>query len=42
VRAAFEAMLLEPLVAPLEDAFGGYGQIAMRSFGDVLAEQLAR
>lgn len=42
VRAQFESMMLEPLLEPLESAFGGYGQIAIQTFGDVLAKELSR
>ena len=41
VRAQFEAMLLEPLLQPMESAFGEYGEIAEQSFAQVLAKALA-
>ena len=41
VRAQFEALLLEPLMRPLESAFGQYGEIVTQSFGEVLAQELA-
>jgi len=41
VRAQFEAMLLEPLLQPMESAFGEYGQIAEQSFAQALAKALA-
>ncbi|HET6895389.1 MAG TPA: hypothetical protein VFH72_08435 [Candidatus Baltobacteraceae bacterium] len=41
VRAQFEAMLLEPLLQPMERAFGEYGQIAEQSFAQALAKALA-
>lgn len=42
VRAQFEAMLLQPLLQPLESAFGEYGEIVTQSFGEMLAKELAR
>lgn len=42
VRAQFESMLLEPLLQPLESAFGEYGSFATQSFGEMLAKELAR
>lgn len=41
VRAQFESMVLQPLLQPLESAFGGYGEIAVQSFSDVLAKELS-
>lgn len=41
VRAAFEALVLRPLLAPMEAAFGGYGEIAVQSFTDALARELS-
>lgn len=41
VRAQFESMLFEPMLQPLESAFGGYGEIAVQSFSDILAKELA-
>lgn len=40
VQAQFEAMLLEPLLQPLEAAFGGYGTIALQSFTEALAKAM--
>ena len=40
VRAQFEAMLLEPLFQPLEEAFGGYGTVAVQSFTEALAKAM--
>lgn len=42
VRAQFEAMLLQPLLQPIDDALGGYGEIAMDGFSQALAQALAR
>lgn len=42
MRAQFEAMLLQPLLQPLESAFGEYGEIVTQSFGEMLAKELAR
>jgi hypothetical protein len=42
VRAQFEALVLQPLLAPLESAFGEYGEIAADTFGEILAKELAR
>lgn len=41
VRAQFEALLLEPLMRPLEGAFGEYGGLITQSFGEILAQELA-
>jgi hypothetical protein len=41
VRAQFEAMMLEPLLEPMEQAFGGYSEIAVQSFTQALAKSLA-
>ena len=41
VRAQFESMVLQPLLQPLESAFGGYGEIAAQSFSDILAKELS-
>ena len=38
VHARFEAMLLEPLLEPIETVFGGYGEIAAQAFGDALSK----
>jgi hypothetical protein len=40
VRAKFEALLFEPMLEPIESAFGGYGEIAAQSFTDALAKAL--
>ncbi|HKU68505.1 MAG TPA: hypothetical protein VJP85_12075 [Candidatus Baltobacteraceae bacterium] len=42
VHAQFEALLLEPLLRPLEAAFGEYGEIVTQSFGEILAQALER
>lgn len=34
-------MLLEPLLEPLESAFGGYGEIAVEAFSDALSRALS-
>lgn len=41
VRAQFESLLLQPLLQPLESAFGEYGEFAAQSFGEVLAKELS-
>lgn len=41
VRAQFESMVLQPLLQPLESAFGGYGEIAVQSFSDILAKEFS-
>jgi hypothetical protein len=41
VRAECEALLLEPLLQPLESAFGAYGSIVAQSFADALAKGLS-
>lgn len=41
VRAQFEALVLRPLLGPLESAFGEYGAIAAQSFGEILARELS-
>ena len=38
----FEALMLEPLMQPLESAFGEYGEIVTQSFGEILAGELMR
>jgi hypothetical protein len=40
VRAQFEALLLQPLLQPLERGFGQYGAIAADRFADALAKAL--
>lgn len=40
VRAQFEALMLEPLIQPLEGAFGEYGGLVTQSFGEILAREL--
>ncbi|MFN2450125.1 MAG: hypothetical protein ABR508_10140 [Candidatus Baltobacteraceae bacterium] len=42
VRGEFEAMLFEPVFAPMERAFGAYGGIVMQSFTQALAQLLER
>lgn len=41
VEARFEAMFLEPLLEPIESAFGGYGEMAAQAFGDALSKALS-
>jgi hypothetical protein len=41
IRAQFEALMLQPLLEPLQSAFGGYGEIAQQSFSDILAKELS-
>lgn len=41
VTAQFEAMLLQPMLEPIESAFGEYGEIAAQSFTSALAKALA-
>ena len=41
VRAQFEAMLLEPLMHPLADAFGDYGDLAVSQFAQALSHALS-
>lgn len=38
IRAQFESLLLEPVLKPLETAFGDYGEIAIGEFAKILAE----
>jgi hypothetical protein len=40
LRAQFEAMMLEPLLQPISEAFGGYGEIAAQAFSAALARAL--
>lgn len=42
VRAQFESLLLQPLLEPLESAFGEYGSFAEQSFGEILAREIER
>lgn len=42
VRAQFEAMLLQPVFAGVERAFGEYGAIATQSFEALIARMLER
>lgn len=35
-----ESLLLEPMLKPLADAFGEYGDIAISEFSKALAKQL--
>lgn len=42
VRAQFEALLWEPLLEPVERAFGPYGEIALQGFTQVLARAMER
>ena len=39
-RAEFEALLLEPMLEPLQSAFGQYGQIAGQTFAQALSRAL--
>ena len=41
VKAQFEAILLQPMLEPLESAFGEYGEIAAQSFTQTLANAMA-
>lgn len=40
VRAQFEAILFEPALGEVENAFGPYGAIAAQSFESLLAQTL--
>lgn len=40
VRAQFAALLWEPVLEPLERAFGPYGSIALQGFTDALAQAM--
>lgn len=42
VRAQFEALLFEPMLRPLQSAFGEYGEIATQGFTQALASTLER
>lgn len=42
VRAEFQALLWEPLLEPLERAFGGYGELATQGFEQMLAHAMER
>jgi hypothetical protein len=42
VRAKFAALLWEPVLEPLERAFGPYGSIALQGFTDALARAMDR
>ena len=41
VKAQFEAMLLQPMLEPIESAFGEYGEIAAQAFTQTLAKAIA-
>lgn len=41
VRAQFEALLMQPLLEPLQTAFGDYGAMATEPFVEMLAKELA-
>jgi hypothetical protein len=41
VRAQFEALLFEPVLQPLGEAFGEYGDLATAAFAQALARSLA-
>jgi hypothetical protein len=40
IRGQFEALLLAPMLAPFEDAFGEYGALAAPAFSAALAQCL--
>lgn len=40
VRSQFAALLWEPVLEPLERAFGPYGSIALQGFTDALAHAM--
>ena len=40
VQAQFTALLWEPVLEPLERAFGPYGSIALQGFTDALAQAM--
>ncbi len=40
-RAQFESLMLQPLLQPMERAFGEYGEIAVQSFSDALSKALS-
>lgn len=42
IAAQFQALLFEPMLAPLERAFGEYGEIATQEFSQALARELSR
>ena len=42
VKAQFEAMLLEPVLAPLENSLGESGAIVAPAFSSLLASMLER
>lgn len=42
MRAQFEALLLEPLLKPLDAAFGPYGDVMQNAFAQMLAGYLER
>lgn len=42
VRAQFEALMLQPLLQPIAQAFGEYGDLAAEQFAQALAKELGR
>lgn len=40
VRAQLESLLFEPILKPVESAFGEYGEIAVSEFSKALAQQM--
>lgn len=42
MRAQFEALMLRPVLQPLTDAFGEYGDLVAGEFAQVLAKALQR
>ncbi|HZZ64561.1 MAG TPA: hypothetical protein VFE17_03615 [Candidatus Baltobacteraceae bacterium] len=42
VRAQFEALLLQPILRPLEEAFGPYGDLGAQAFAQALARGFER
>lgn len=41
VHAQFEALLLQPMLQPLQAAFGEYGELVMQPFSEILAKELS-
>lgn len=37
IHAQFEALLLQPILRPLEEAFGPYGDLGAQAFAQALA-----
>jgi hypothetical protein len=42
ITAQIEALLLEPVLAPMTAAFGEYGDVAKNAFAQALATELER